>query len=116
MQIFQVRGEREGARVRVHASGELDLATVPRFEECARAHIQARAETVELDLREVGFIDSTGVRLLLTLAAEGQRGGWTLTILPSHPVTRVVRLLGLQDRLLPPQRQAVEAEQSSAVA
>lgn len=116
MQIFQVRGEREGARVRVHASGELDMATVPRLEECARAHLQARAETVELDLREVGFIDSTGIRLLLTLKAEGRCDGWTLTILPSHPVCRVVRLLGLQERLLPPQLQAVEPEQSSAVA
>lgn len=116
MQVFQVRGEREGARVRVHASGELDIATVPRLGECARAHIQARAETVELDLREVEFIDSTGIQLLLRLAAEGRRAGWTLTILPSDPVCRVVRLLGLQDRLLPPQLQAVEPEQSTAVA
>lgn len=89
---------------------------MPSLEHCARAHIQAHAEAVELDLREVGFIDSTGIQLLLTLAAEGQRGGWTLTILPSHPVTRIVRLLGLQERLLPPQLQAVEPEQSTAVA
>ena len=73
MQIFRVRGERDGPRVCVHASGELDIATVPSLEECARAYIQAHAETVELDLREVRFIDSTGIRLLLTLEAEAQR-------------------------------------------
>jgi anti-anti-sigma factor len=116
MQIFQVHGEREGARVRVHASGELDLATVPCLETCTRDHVQGYVEAVELDLREVGFIDSTGVRLLLTLAAEGQRDGWTLTILPSEAVCHIVRLLGLQRHLLAPQLEAVEPQQSTAAA
>lgn len=115
MQIFEVRGERASNRVRIHASGELDLATVPQLETCARNHIQARAEAVEIDLREVGFIDSTGIRLLLMLAADAQEGGWALTILPSDAVRRVVCLLRLQDRLLAPQLQAVEPA-SSAVA
>lgn len=116
MQIFEVRGERESGRVRIHASGELDVATTPRLERCTRRHLQARAAAVEIDLREVGFIDSTGVRLLLTLAAEGQRDGWTLTVLPSDAVRRVVCLLHLQDRLLRPRLQAVEPVPQSAPA
>lgn len=110
MQIFQVRGERAGARVRVHASGELDLATVPRLAACVREHVQGYAETVEVDLRKVAFIDSTGVRLLLTLIAEGERDGWELAILPSDAVRRIVCLLGLQRRLLSAQRGAVEGQ------
>jgi anti-anti-sigma factor len=116
MQIFQVRAEREGARVRVHASGELDLATVPELETCTRAHVRHHAETVELDLREVSFIDSTGVRLLLTLKAEGQRDGWTMTILPSDPVSRIARLLGLQDHLLSSRLHAAEPASATAAA
>jgi anti-sigma B factor antagonist len=108
MQILEVRDERESGRVRIYASGELDLATTPLLERCTRKHVQARAEAVEIDLREVGFIDSTGVRLLLTLAAEAQRDGWTLTILPSDAVRRIVSLLGLQNRLLSPHVHAVE--------
>lgn len=116
METFQVRAEREGARVRVHASGELDIATVPRLEACTHECVEAYAEAVELDLREVGFIDSTGVRMLLTLAAAGERDGWALTILPSDAVSRIVRLLGLQGHLLAPQLQAVEPERSTAAA
>jgi hypothetical protein len=40
---------------------------------------------------------------LLTLAAEGQGDGWTLTILPSDPAVALFVCSGLQDRLLPPQ-------------
>ena len=108
MQIFQVRAERERGHVRIHAAGELDLATTPHLEQCTRQHVQTRAETVELDLRQVSFIDSTGVRLLLTLAADAQRDGWAMTILPSEAVRRIVCLLRLQDRLLAPQLHAVE--------
>lgn len=116
MQTFQVRGERDGARVRVHASGELDIATVPQLDACARAHIHTHTEAVELDLHEIGFMDSTGVKLLLTLEAEGQRDGWTLAILPSDPVSHVVHLLGLHEQLLPTPLQAAEPQQSSATA
>jgi anti-anti-sigma factor len=116
MNIFNVRGERDRGHVRVHASGELDLATAPLLQACAGEHVHGRTETVEIDLREVGFIDSTGVRLLLTLAAEAHRDGWTLTILPSDPVRRIVHLLGLQDHLLAPQVHAVEKASSSVAA
>jgi len=108
--MFQVRGERDSARVRVHASGELDVATVPRLETCVRESLQGQAEAVELDLRDVGFIDSTGVRLLLTLTAEGQRDGWALELLPSDAVRRIICLLGLQTILRERELEAAPAE------
>jgi anti-anti-sigma factor len=122
MKIFEAHGQRDGVRVRIHATGELDIASTPCLEACAREHLQAHTGLVELDLREVGFIDSTGVRLLLRLAGEAERDGWTLTLLPSEPVRCIVRLLGLQDRLLssrardmrsPPERRAVALAQRS---
>jgi len=114
MQTFEVRGERDSGRVRIHASGEVDLATAPRLEQCVREHVRGETGTVELDMRQVGFIDSTGVRLLLTLEAEGQRDGWTLAILPSDAVRRIVSLLGLQQRLLAPQFHVERAPLSAA--
>lgn len=115
MQMFDVRGERDSDRVRIQASGELDVATTPRLETCVRAYVQGDTKTVELDLRQVGFIDSTGVRLLLTLAAAAQRDGWALAILPSGAVRRIVGLLGLQ-RLLAGQIHAGEQTESVSVA
>lgn len=108
MQNFEVRGERDGARVRVHATGELDVASAPLLRKGVHERLQGPTEALVLDLRDVGFIDSTGVRLLLALAAQGERDGWTLAILPSDPVLRVIALLSLQDRLLSPQLRTVE--------
>jgi anti-anti-sigma factor len=44
-------------------SGELDRATSPLFERTL-AEAQSRAGAVSVDLRDLDFIDSTGVALL----------------------------------------------------
>lgn len=99
-QLLEVQSERDGNRVRVRVAGEIDLATAPQLATRCRQHMAREVERVELDLRAVGFIDSTGVRLLLMLAAEAERDGWALRIAPSEPVRRIVCLLGLERQLL----------------
>lgn len=63
--------ERDG--VRVVPSGALDIATVPelfaRIQEMRRSGFRR----VLVDLRELEFIDSTGLRSLLSHNAEGAR-------------------------------------------
>jgi anti-anti-sigma factor len=75
---------------RVTASGELDIETAPQL----RAAIDGAPE-LTLDLRDVTFIDSTGLSLLIELAQSGKE----LTILPSESVTRLAELCGLRDTL-----------------
>jgi anti-anti-sigma factor len=86
-------------RVRLELSGEIDVATAP--EEFARV-VNARlapGDVVTLDLRDVDFIDSTGVSMLLRTRDYLDAMGCRLMLIdPSAPVIRVLTLLGLTDQ------------------
>ena len=97
--MFSVSRRRVGDGVAVVVVGEIDLATV----DAVQAEIDAaRAETrhVLLDLREVTFIDSAGVRLVLegsrALAADG---GELVVVRGGPEVRRVFDLVGLDGRV-----------------
>jgi anti-sigma B factor antagonist len=89
-------------RVVVRAVGEVDMATVdvlgkPLDELRANGFAQ-----IEIDLREVTFMDSTGLRLLVGWRRRALTEGFDLQIVldPDGPVARVVELTGLQEVLL----------------
>ena len=97
--MFSVSRRRVGDGVAVVAVGEIDLATI----DAVQAEIDAaRGETklVLLDLRDVTFIDSAGVQLVLegsrALAAEG---GELVVVRGGHEVQRVFDLVGLDGRV-----------------
>ena len=48
----------------VHVAGELDIATTPQLERTLR-EAQLQARLVVLDLRELAFIDSSGVHAIV---------------------------------------------------
>lgn len=77
--------EVEGVRT-LTVRGELDLATGPQL----LAHVNAKAPgvTVVLDLTEVQFIDSTGLRSLLSAKAEVERQGGQFRIEGMSPAAR----------------------------
>jgi anti-sigma B factor antagonist len=91
----EVRPEREQERVRVIPHGELDVATVPRLEaEIARLRSQEFA-TILLDLRQLTFMDSTGLGLLLRLHEEARSDGFRFAIADREgPVRRLLALTG----------------------
>jgi anti-sigma B factor antagonist len=78
----------------VTPKGEIDLATIDAVQVEIDA-ARAEAALVVLDLREVTFIDSAGIRLIVEAAREGEfavvRGG--------PEVTRVFNLVGLGGRV-----------------
>lgn len=51
----------------VHVQGDLDLASEVAFDKALRAHLALVEDGVvpELDMSEVHFMDSTGIRVLL---------------------------------------------------
>jgi anti-sigma B factor antagonist len=98
-QDFEVtrRGTLDG--VIVAPAGEIDLATV---DEVRAAIDAARAQTslVILDLRQVTFIDSAGVRLVVEGAQELAAQGGELVVVRGGPdVRRVFDLVGLDGRV-----------------
>lgn len=80
----------------VTVSGEIDLASAPKLEE---ALIEEPDRVVVADLSGVGFIDSTGLRSLMTArdTIEGD-GGRLILVFEDGPVERILDLTRLTER------------------
>lgn len=95
---FTCRVERAGGRATVHLGGELDVAGVPELEAAIAG--AAGASGLVVDLSNLTFIDSSGLRLLMTLNESVQARGQSLEVIPgSENVQRTFELAGLLDRL-----------------
>jgi anti-sigma B factor antagonist len=75
--------------------GEIDLASAGRLEaEVMRAR-STGAIRIVLDLCHVDLIDSTGLRVLLSLRNDIKRNGHTLLLVPPRPeVRRIFAITG----------------------
>jgi len=91
--LFRVDVQPERERVRVIPHGELDLTTVGQLQTQIQ-DLRARGfATIVLDLRQLAFMDSTGLRLMLTLHAESRSNGFRFAIIDCEgPVRRLLEL------------------------
>jgi anti-anti-sigma factor len=95
-----MRSERERDRHTIAVSGEIDIANAGEVEQELVRVEASDASAIVLDLSEVTFMDSTTVRLLLTADARSRHDGRRLALRrPSASVRRVLRLVGIEDRL-----------------
>jgi anti-sigma B factor antagonist len=84
----------------VSLMGELDISNVERFEQELMELEQPRPDLIVLDLREVRFIDSTGLSLLLNADARARRQSRHVTIVSgSGAARRIMRTVAL-DQIL----------------
>jgi len=86
----------EGGVLRV--AGDVDLNAAPEFKEKASEHVRASAEP-RLDMTGVGFLDSAGLAVLVTLVRQAQAEGKTLHLSLTGGPRRVLRITGL-DRMM----------------
>jgi anti-anti-sigma factor len=89
-------------KVRLVLSGELDLAVAEMLGDRLRQLREAGCE-VRLDLGELDFIDSSGLRELIIALTESRSDGWRLDIDPqvSAAVRRTVDIAGLHSHFWP---------------
>ncbi len=81
-------------------AGELDIATTPRLEQEANRAIADGAKTVVIDLADLSFIDSTGLRAFLRLNELAARDDWRLRMIrPSEQVRTILRVTGTENEL-----------------
>jgi anti-sigma B factor antagonist len=81
--------------------GELDIDAVPDLEHTLDTAIRDSAGTFVLDLCELTFFDSSGMRLLLRARALLGREDRALVIVcPPGPVRRLFDVIGIADLLL----------------
>jgi anti-sigma B factor antagonist len=88
-------------RVVVEVRGELDLATAPELETVLLERLDAGADVV-LDLRELQFMDSSGLRVLVTAHVRASDGGPRFAIVrppAGSEVERILDIAGVEPQL-----------------
>jgi anti-anti-sigma factor len=100
MTRLEVKTSSDGDSVRLSLSGELDLSSAPRVEEELRKVERQAPPLIILDLRELTFMDSTGLRILVLADSRARDAGRRLQIIPgSDTVQRVFHVTGLDHHL-----------------
>jgi anti-anti-sigma factor len=89
-----------GDGVWIHTAGELDIGSSPRLAQTL-AEAQQTARLVILDLRELTFIDSSGVHVILDAARAAQRCGASLIVTRGRAlVERMFNLIDASEELV----------------
>lgn len=91
---FKVETVERGPHVHVVVSGEIDIKTAPELE---AAIVDRVGDHLVVDVTEVAFIDSTGLRVLATVRTRtGENGGRLVIVAPDNSaVARTIRLAGM---------------------
>ena len=97
LEIITKEGE---GQTRIALVGELDIASTPQFE-AGLEKVEADAPAVlVLDLRKVEFIDSTGLRAVISADERARSGGRRFVIIRgTTAVERVFSVTQLDQRL-----------------
>ena len=88
--------ERNGRAV-VALWGELDLATAPDLD-AALIELQEAGADVAVDLRELAFMDSTGLRVIVAAHARAEGEEQSFVIVrprPGAPIERILAIAGV---------------------
>lgn len=87
--------DRDDARI-VTVTGEIDLATAPQL----NSHLDGAGgpERLIIDLSDVAFIDSTGLRSLILAREACAKEGRDLHLVSNQTVGRLLDITGLTDR------------------
>jgi len=87
--------ERDGAIHSLILDGELDLANAGKVDQELRRVEATDAGVILVDLAGLSFIDSTGIRVLITAAARSRHDSRLVIECPNALVLRVLRLAGV---------------------
>lgn len=78
--------------------GEFDLNGVEQFGDAAAG--VTPTESLVLDLRDLSFMDSSGLGALMGLYRRGVAEGWSLVLAAPQPqVTRLLQITGVDSRV-----------------
>lgn len=83
----------------VRVGGEVDTLTVPNLRSFLADQFQTAPRMLVLDLRDVGFLGSSGLAALVEARSEARRLGVTLRLVSAgHAVLRPLAATGLADQ------------------
>jgi anti-sigma B factor antagonist len=90
-----------GDEIEVTVAGEMDLATVGPLGQALAEVLETKPARVRVDLAEVSFLDSSGIRCLVGVAERSAAAGVRLVVCnPTPVVLRVFEICGVDQLLL----------------
>jgi anti-anti-sigma factor len=93
---FGIRVVQGGSATHIRPTGELDIATTPALEQAIADATTESGSALVLDLRELTFMDSTGLRTLAQTNARAETDGFSLSIVRGpRQIERVLEISGL---------------------
>jgi anti-anti-sigma factor len=77
-------------------SGELDMSTIDALVDRVESRLERPIQLLTLDLGDLAFMDSTGLRLLIELNDRARQAPWSLKLIfPRHEAAaRVLEITG----------------------
>jgi anti-sigma B factor antagonist len=91
---------RDGGRAILTLDGELDMASAELLQELADGEDLRGEGMIVLDLQQLRFIDSTGLRAILTALEHCRARGQEFAITPGSPqVQRLLSVTGVAEHL-----------------
>jgi anti-sigma B factor antagonist len=100
VEILDVMTEDRDGLVHVALVGELDLSTVAKVQEELRRVEASSPPTLVVDLSKLSFLDSTGLRCIVTADERARSEGRRIVIVRGpEAVQRVFAITRLDDRL-----------------
>jgi anti-sigma B factor antagonist len=99
--MLRVVHERSADAHVIHLAGEMDLGNADQAREALMHAIESESTDVIVDIRELEFIDSTGIAMLLEAQAASRRDSDRLAFRRAirAEVARTMELTGLDEQL-----------------
>jgi anti-sigma B factor antagonist len=97
---FRLEVRNEGDTTVIAVSGELDLASSPALQEELDRAAGSDAQLLIIDLRDLDFMDSTGLSVLVRAHQRSEEQGRQLAMVKGpQQVQRLLSLTGVAERL-----------------
>jgi anti-sigma B factor antagonist len=98
---FRLQVSSRGGAAVIEVFGELDLATSPALEQELDRVAGEDVPLIIVDLAELGFMDSTGLSVLVRAHQRAEESGQRFGVInSSQQVQRLLTLTGVKDRLV----------------
>lgn len=95
---MEITKTQEGTKLTVAVSGRLDTNTAPELDAAIKESIEGMTEVV-LDIADLEYISSAGLRVLLSTQKTMMRQGSMKVINVQEPVMEVLEVTGFSDIL-----------------
>jgi anti-anti-sigma factor len=100
MKLFDVDVTQQEEGIHAALSGDLDLSTLEQLESALDGRLDGEPELLVVDLRELTFLDSSGLRVLLALHTRlTEKGGRLVIVRGPRRVHRVLELTRADEEL-----------------